>query len=93
MPLEAGDVYLFSRILHDWEDEQCLALLGSCRKAMSPDSELLIIERAECRTEVDVGIPLGESGPHRRHCGLWHGWSGCGRQVISPLLASSQPYR
>jgi SAM-dependent methyltransferase len=40
-----GDVYLLSRILHDWDDERCLALLGSCRRAMTPGSELLIIER------------------------------------------------
>jgi O-methyltransferase domain/Dimerisation domain len=39
------DVYLLSRILHDWDDEQCLALLSSCRRAMAPGSELLVIER------------------------------------------------
>jgi O-methyltransferase domain len=40
-----GDVYILSRILHDWEDEPSLALLSACRRAMTRDSELLIIER------------------------------------------------
>jgi hypothetical protein len=40
-----GDVYLLSRILHDWDEERCVALLSSCRQAMLPGSELLIVER------------------------------------------------
>jgi O-methyltransferase domain/Dimerisation domain len=42
---DGGDVYILSRILHDWQDEQCLALLRACRRAMTRGSELLIIER------------------------------------------------
>ncbi|MFH8371515.1 methyltransferase [Streptomyces sp. NPDC018031] len=30
-----GDVYLLREILHDWDDEQCLAILRTCRRAMS----------------------------------------------------------
>lgn len=39
-----GDAYLLSHIIHDWSEEQCLTILGHCRKAMRPDSRLLIIE-------------------------------------------------
>jgi SAM-dependent methyltransferase len=40
-----GDVYLLSRVLQDWADDDCLRLLESCHKAMNPGSELLIVER------------------------------------------------
>jgi hypothetical protein len=39
-----GDAYLLSHILHDWNDDQCLTILGHCRKAMKPDGRLLIVE-------------------------------------------------
>jgi hypothetical protein len=38
------DLYLLSHIIHDWSEAQCLAILGNCRRAMSPTSRLLIIE-------------------------------------------------
>ncbi len=39
-----GDAYLLSHIIHDWSEEQCLAILRNCRQAMHPTSRLLIIE-------------------------------------------------
>jgi hypothetical protein len=39
-----GDAYILSHILHDWNDDQCLTILGHCRKALKPDSRLLIVE-------------------------------------------------
>ena len=39
-----GDAYLLSHIIHDWSEEQCLTILGNCRRAMSPGSRLLLIE-------------------------------------------------
>lgn len=39
-----GDAYLLSHIIHDWSEEQCLTILGHCRKAMGPDGRLLIVE-------------------------------------------------
>ena len=39
-----GDVYLLVSILHDWDDERCLAILKNCRRAMSSQAKLLIAE-------------------------------------------------
>jgi hypothetical protein len=39
-----ADAYLLSHVIHDWSEEQCLAILGHCRRAMKPGNRLLIIE-------------------------------------------------
>jgi hypothetical protein len=49
-----GDAYFLSHIIHDWSEEQCLTILGNCRRAMSPNSRLLIIEMV---------LPAGDT-PH-----------------------------
>jgi hypothetical protein len=41
---EGGDAYLLKQILTHWNDEDCLKILGSCRRAMSPSGKLFIIE-------------------------------------------------
>lgn len=45
-PVPAGaDLYLLCRILHDWDDDRCLHILGTIREAMPAGRELVIIER------------------------------------------------
>jgi hypothetical protein len=39
-----GDAYMLSHVLHDWSEEQCLTILGHCRRAMSASNRLLIVE-------------------------------------------------
>jgi hypothetical protein len=50
-----GDAYLLSHVIHDWNEEQCLTILGHCRKAMKPDGRLLIVETV---------LPTGDT-PHQ----------------------------
>ncbi|WP_436764231.1 methyltransferase [Streptosporangium sp. V21-05] len=52
---EGGDVYLLSRILHDWDDDRCVRLLRNCAGAMAPGAELLVIERV---VSADTHLPL-----------------------------------
>ncbi|HEX7306814.1 methyltransferase [Lentzea sp.] len=40
-----GDVYLLSRVLHDWDDDQCRTILATCARDMPAHAELLVVER------------------------------------------------
>jgi hypothetical protein len=39
-----GDTYTLSNVLHDWEDEDAVAILRSCRQAMEGSARLLVIQ-------------------------------------------------
>lgn len=44
--LPAGaDAYLFKHIIHDWDDQQSVRILQTCRRAMAPHSRLLLCEQ------------------------------------------------
>jgi hypothetical protein len=49
-----GDAYVLSHIIHDWNEEQCLTILGHVRKAIKPEGRLLIVEMV---------LPAGDA-PH-----------------------------
>jgi hypothetical protein len=42
---ENKDIYILKWILHDWDDENAVAILAKCAEAMHYDSKLFIIER------------------------------------------------
>lgn len=63
-----GDAYLFSRILHDWNDEQCLAILANCRRAIRPGGRVLVVERllpGDYATATDVNMLAVTGGRER----------------------------
>ncbi len=45
-----ADLYLLRHIMHNWDDDACIALLTTCREAMRADSTVAIIESLVPRT-------------------------------------------
>ncbi|XP_043928428.1 acetylserotonin O-methyltransferase-like isoform X2 [Protopterus annectens] len=43
-PLPEADLYVLARVIHDWNDEQCLVLLKNIYKSCKPGGAVLIIE-------------------------------------------------
>lgn len=39
-----GDAYVLSQILHDWDDERCIAILRQCRRVMPDQGRLQVVE-------------------------------------------------
>jgi hypothetical protein len=67
-----GDAYLLSHIIHDWREDQCLTILGNCRRAMKPGSRLLIVEMVVPSDEAphpgrrnDIGMLVLTGGQER----------------------------
>jgi len=43
--LPAADVYVLAQILHDWDDEQAVAILRNCRRSIAQGGRLLLLEQ------------------------------------------------
>lgn len=63
-----ADAYLLKSVLHNWGDEAAACLLHHCCEAMTPNSQLLIVERlldsvcptdAQVRTDLNMLVGLG----------------------------------
>jgi hypothetical protein len=39
-----GDVYVLKSVLHDWDDDRCVAILRNCRAAMDEAARVAIVE-------------------------------------------------
>jgi O-methyltransferase domain len=39
-----ADAYILSHVIHDWNEDQCLTILGHCRRAMTSAGRLLLVE-------------------------------------------------
>ncbi|WP_329562187.1 methyltransferase [Kitasatospora sp. NBC_01266] len=68
-----ADVYVLSRVLHDWDDDRCREILRDCARAMPAHADLLIIERllpadgsASLATAWDLHMMCNVGGRERR---------------------------
>ncbi len=41
---EGGDAYIMKWILHDWSDDECVTILRNCRRAITPNGRVLIVD-------------------------------------------------
>lgn len=41
---EGGDAYVMKHIVHDWDDERAVRILGNCHRAMRPGGRVLILD-------------------------------------------------
>lgn len=39
-----ADGYVMKYIIHDWDDEKCVRILGNCRAAMDPQGRVLVVD-------------------------------------------------
>ena len=54
-----ADAYLLKSVVHDWDDEEAIRLLRTCRRAMGEHATLLLVERV-------LGGPNEGSSPPSR---------------------------
>jgi O-methyltransferase/methyltransferase family protein len=57
---EGADAYVLKAILHDWEDEEAVSILQTCRRAMGPQGTLLVIERVVGPRNEDAAAKLSD---------------------------------
>jgi hypothetical protein len=55
-----ADAYLFKNVLHDWDDERCVAILKVCRAAMRVGQKLLVIETVTEHAQTEGLGPLSD---------------------------------
>jgi hypothetical protein len=69
----AGDLYLIKMILHDWNDEECVAILRSVRAAIAPGGRVAVIDhllpekpRRGSGQFMDIAMMVWATGRERR---------------------------
>ena len=69
---KGADAYLMKYILHDWNDRECIQILGNCRDAMAPGGKVLVVDtvvepgnRPQWGKLLDVAMLVATGGRER----------------------------
>src|SRR3989441_4467006 len=93
-----GDVYVMSRVLHDWPDDKAALLLSNCRKAISEGGILLIRDSvlphgdvASQAKQMDLTM-LIMTGGHERSAEEWRTLLAASRFALGKVHRTSSPF-
>jgi hypothetical protein len=93
---EGGDAYVLKWIIHDWEDEECVAILRNCRDAMGPEAVVLVVERDLGPANENAAAKLSDlnmlvmpGGRERSHEEYAELFERAGLRYVSSALAAS----
>lgn len=67
---EGADGYIMKYIIHDWDDEKSLRILGNCRDAMAAGGRVLVVDNViapgnDWGKLLDINMMLGPGGQER----------------------------
>jgi C-methyltransferase len=98
-PLPAADAYVLMEVLHDWTDENCVAILRAIRRAAHDGSKLLIIEgvipeeQADPRASVLDIVMLTVTGGRERTTDGLSALFEQARFCLDKVIATASPMR
>jgi C-methyltransferase len=57
-PLPSAESYILMKVLHDWADEQCVAILNAIRRAAPEGATVLVVEDLMPEDRADLGASI-----------------------------------
>lgn len=57
---EGCDGHVLKYVLHDWDDERCVAILARCRRALAPAGRVYVVDRLLGPPNEDAAVKLAD---------------------------------
>jgi hypothetical protein len=55
-----GDAYVLAVVVHDWPDEQAVAILRACHQAMAPGARVWLVEQVLAPGDANDRVKFGD---------------------------------